>query len=88
MSRSSDAVRRPTDVPRRSGAIADSSPRIKRVYLYHWDADRKFKTWDSGFVAANGRARPALEVLRKELNRQRRGRGPAVPKLSKFPKKP
>jgi len=72
---------------KRTFQVARSSGRIKRIYLYHWDADRKFKTWDSGFVAANGRARPALDVLRKEINRQRRGRGPAVPKLSKFPKK-
>jgi hypothetical protein len=72
---------------KRTFQVARSSGRIKRIYLYHWDADRKFKTWDSGFVAANGRARPALDVLRKEINRQRRGRGPAVPKLSKFPRK-
>jgi hypothetical protein len=67
-------------------AVARSSRRVKRVYLYHWDADRRFKTWDSAFVAANGRARPALEVLRKEVNRQRKG-GARVPKLSRFPKK-
>jgi hypothetical protein len=67
-------------------AVARSSSRVKRAYLYHWDADPKFVTWDSGFVAANGRARPALDVLRKEVNRQRRGRAP-VPKLSRFPRK-
>jgi hypothetical protein len=66
-------------------SIARSSGRIKRVYLYHWDADPKFITWDSAFVAANGRARPALDILRKEVNRQRRGRAP-VPKFSRFPK--
>ena len=67
-------------------AVARGSGRIKRVYLYHWDADRKFITWDSAFVAANGRARPALEVLRKEMNRQRRGRAPALPRFPRFPK--
>ena len=66
--------------------VARSSSRIKRVYLYHWDADPKFITWDSAFVAANGRARPSLDVLRKELNRQRKGRAPALPKLTKYPK--
>ena len=71
---------------KRTFAVARSSGRIKRVYLYHWDADPKFKTWDSGFVAANGRARPALDVLRKELNRQRKGRAPALPRLTKYPK--
>ena len=67
-------------------SVARSNRRIKRVYLYHWDADPKFITWDSAFVAANGRARPALDVLRKEVNRQRRGRAPAVGKLPRFPK--
>jgi hypothetical protein len=67
-------------------AVARSSSRIKRVYLYHWDADPKFLTWDSAFVAANGRARPALDVLRKELNRLRKGRAPALPRLPRFPK--
>jgi hypothetical protein len=70
---------------KRTFDIARSSSRIKRVYLYHWDADPKFVTWDSAFVAANGRARPALEVLRNEINRQRRGHAPALPKLAKYP---
>jgi hypothetical protein len=72
---------------KRTFDIARSSSRIKRVYLYHWDADRKFVTWDSAFIAANGRARPALEVLRSEINRQRRGHAPALPKLAKYPHK-
>jgi hypothetical protein len=71
---------------KRTFAVARSSPRIKRVYLYHWDADKRFYTWDSAFVAANGRARPALDVLRREVNRQRqRARQPLVPVFSKFP---
>ena len=65
--------------------LARMSRRIKRVYLYHWDADPKFITWDSAFVAADGRARPALDVLRRELNRNRTGRTPAVPRLTRFP---
>ena len=65
--------------------VARSSSRIKRVYLYHWDADPKFLTWDSAFVAANGRARPALDVLRKELNRQRKGRAPAAAEAAEVP---
>jgi len=67
--------------------VARTSRRIKRVYLYHWNADRHFRTWDSAFVAANGRARPALDVLRREVNRLRGGRGPALPRLQKFPRK-
>ena len=68
-------------------AVARSSRRIKRVYLYHWDADAKFVWWDSALVAANGRARPALDVLRREVNRLRSGRAPALPKLTKYPKR-
>jgi hypothetical protein len=72
---------------KRTFAVARSSSRIKRVYLYHWDADKRFYTWDSAFVAASGRARPALDVLRRELNKlRRRTAGQAVPSLSKFPK--
>jgi hypothetical protein len=79
--RAAKAVKRTFQVARMSG-------RVKRVYLYHWDADPRFLTWDSAFVAANGRARPALDVLRKELNKQRKlSRLPAVPKLRKYPKK-
>ena len=67
-------------------AVARSSRRVKRIYLYHWNADPRFITWDSAFVAANGRARPALNVLRKEVNRARKGRKPLKP-LARFPKK-
>jgi hypothetical protein len=78
--------RRAAKAVKRTFSVARMSKRIKRVYLYHWDADRKFLTWDSAFVTAKGRARPALDVLRKELNHQRRGRRPALPRLSRFPK--
>ena len=71
----------------RTFQVARSSPRIKRVYIYHWNADPKFLTWDSALVAATGRARPALDVLRRELNRVRRGRAPSLPRLAKFPRK-
>jgi Glycosyl hydrolase catalytic core len=65
--------------------IARSSRRVKRVYLYHWNADPKFVTWDSGFVASNGRARPALDVLRRELNLRRHPASRLQP-LPKYPK--
>jgi hypothetical protein len=75
--------RRAAAAVKRTFAVARSSRRIKRVYLYHWDADPKFITWDSAFVAARGRARPALDVLRREVNRQRTG--PAIRRLARFP---
>jgi hypothetical protein len=72
---------------KRTFAVARSSSRIKRLYLYHWDADRRFYTWDSAFVAANGRARPALDVLRRQINQERRRTNqPVVPTLRRFPK--
>jgi hypothetical protein len=62
--------------------VAGSSRRIKRVYLYHWDADPKFLTWDSAFVDNRGRARPTLEILRKQINKQRRrANEPPIPAL-------
>jgi hypothetical protein len=54
---------------RRTFALARSSARIKRVYLYHWSGGQR--TWDSGFIAPSGRARPALAALRAELARLR-----------------
>jgi len=71
---------------RRTFALARLSRRITRVYLYHWNAEPRFRTWDSGLVGGKGRARPALKVLRAELNRTRRiaGRAP-IPALSAFP---
>ena len=39
------------------------SKRIKRVYLYEWNAIPG-APWDSGLVGATGRSRPALSVVR------------------------
>ncbi|MBI5104566.1 MAG: hypothetical protein HZB46_06205 [Solirubrobacterales bacterium] len=71
------AVRFPTGVSRAAKVtrfifdrLARLSPRIQRVYLYHWDTgEQGGPTWDSGFVGPDGRARPALEVLRRVLGR-------------------
>ncbi len=46
------------------------SPRIERVYLYHWDTGiAGGPTWDSGFVGPDGQARPALAALQGVLAR-------------------
>jgi hypothetical protein len=42
------------------------SRRITRVYLYHWNAGVG-ENWDSGLVNARGQGRPALKVVRGEL---------------------
>jgi hypothetical protein len=51
------------------------SPRITRVYYYHWRSpgspyklSRKV-TWDAGLIDAYGKARPALAVLAQALHR-------------------
>src|SRR5687768_18613497 len=79
-------TRRSSDLVKHAFAVARSSSRVKRIYLYHWNADPRFLTWDSAFVAANGRARPALDVLRQEVNRTRKGR-PQLRPLARFPRK-
>jgi hypothetical protein len=49
------------------------SPRVQRVYLYHWDTGvGGGPTWDSGFVGPDGQARPALQVLQGEVARAAR----------------
>jgi hypothetical protein len=41
------------------------SPRIRRVYFYHWQpAKTFFPTWDSALVDKRGKPRPAYKVLR------------------------
>ncbi len=47
--------------------MARLSPRIERVYLYHWDGGLPGLTWDSGLIGGDGRARPAMAVVRSWL---------------------
>ena len=49
--------------------LACLSRRIRRVYLYNWQAPGAVTTWDSGFVGPRGRPRPAYEVLRRQVRR-------------------
>jgi hypothetical protein len=56
--------------------LAALSPRITRVYYYHWrspgnpHALAKAFTWDAGLVTSSGGPRPALLVLAHALRRQ------------------
>ena len=52
------------------------SPRITRVYLYHWNAETKTDSWDSALVGPTGRRRPALDTLRRVLRLLRNPEGP------------
>jgi hypothetical protein len=45
------------------------SPRIARVYLYHWQPPVKVTNWDSGLVDRRGHPRPAYRALRRWLSR-------------------
>jgi hypothetical protein len=52
--------------------LARLSKRVTRVYFYHWIApEERRPRWDSAFIDPNGRARPALKVVRRELRRVR-----------------
>jgi hypothetical protein len=45
--------------------LARLSPRIRRVYFYHWQpAKMRLPTWDSALVDRRGKPRPAYKVLR------------------------
>jgi hypothetical protein len=51
---------------RRVFALARSSSRIKRIYFYQW-RHVTGRSWDSAFVSANGKRRPAYYALRAGL---------------------
>jgi hypothetical protein len=47
--------------------LACLSPRIRRVYLYHWQAPPTVTNWDSAFLGSRGGVRPAFRTLRRQL---------------------
>jgi hypothetical protein len=47
--------------------VLPANPRIKAVYLYHWNAGPREGSWDSGLITHGGRERSALLVLRRVL---------------------
>jgi hypothetical protein len=47
--------------------LACLSPRIRRVYLYHWQAPPGATNWDSAFLGPTGHVRPAYRTLRRQL---------------------
>lgn len=49
--------------------LVPMSPRITRVYVYHWDTPPGDLTWDSGLIGPAFEERPALAVLRVRLQR-------------------
>ncbi|MEA2221294.1 MAG: hypothetical protein QOJ35_3920 [Solirubrobacteraceae bacterium] len=45
--------------------LARSDPRITRVYIYHWRADRR-TSWDSALVSAKGTPRASFDVFARQ----------------------
>jgi hypothetical protein len=66
--------------------LAQRRPRIARVYLYQWNADSIFQTWDSGLIDPFGQRRPAYSIVARFLGRDP-AKAPADPKFP-FPPKP
>jgi hypothetical protein len=55
--------------------LASLSPRIKRIYFYHWSPPTSpGATWDSALVGPTGAPRPAYAVIRNWLRRERAAR--------------
>jgi hypothetical protein len=55
--------------------LARMSPRITRVYVYHWRASRR-SSWDSALVTARGSLRPSFDVFASQARlAQRRATG-------------
>jgi hypothetical protein len=47
--------------------LARLSPRVARIYVYHWRSHTARDSWDSALVGSDGVARPALAVLERVL---------------------
>jgi hypothetical protein len=54
--------------------LTQLSPRIRRVYLYHFQNQGPKATWDSGILDRKGRPRPAYKVLTKYVARVQRAK--------------
>ena len=51
--------------------LARLSPRVRRIYFYHWIAPEPDATWDSALVDAGGKPRPALAVIKRYIRGSR-----------------
>ena len=67
--------RRAVAATKRVFELARMSPRITRVYVYHWRASRT-SSWDSALVTARGSLRPSFDVFASQARlAQRRAAG-------------
>jgi hypothetical protein len=58
--------------------FANAHTRIRRVYIYQWNANSLFQTWDSGIIDPFGQRRPAFDALARQFGRNPK-RAPADP---------
>jgi hypothetical protein len=61
--------------------------RVRRVYLYQWSGAPLGARWDSGLIADDGRARPALNVVERYLEVPLTPL-PPIPVVPRFPTAP
>jgi hypothetical protein len=61
--------------------------KVGRVYLYQWSGAPLGARWDSGLIAADGRPRPALNVVEAYL-RLPLTPLPPIPRVPRFPRAP
>ena len=61
--------------------------KVARVYLYQWTGEQLGHRWDSGLIAADGRPRPALNVVGAHLRRPLTP-VPPPPRVPPFPQPP
>jgi hypothetical protein len=67
--------RRAVAATKRVFELARMSPRVSRVYIYHWRASRS-TSWDSALVTSKGKLRPAFDVFASQARlAQRRAAG-------------
>ena len=49
--------------------FADTQPRLRRIYLYQWNANSLLQTWDSGLIDSFNNTRPAFDELARYMGR-------------------
>jgi hypothetical protein len=54
--------------------LVPMSPRVSRVYIYHWNVENRLGTWDSALIGPRGTLRPAYHVVERELKREAKRR--------------
>jgi hypothetical protein len=50
--------------------IVPLSPRVQRVYVYHWNVTGQPTSWDSALIGPRGAPRPAFRVVQREIVRE------------------